>query len=256
MRANSLVLALVLFLLVFMLQSTVMSEENTPENDVESGDSSAVEKAMKEDMEKMKKIVQAQPRRLPDPEIRGVEFELGDNPVEGSDSARLIIVQISDYTCNHCAHHVNKTYPEIYKEYIATGKLRYTVIDYPHPRNIPAVKAARAARCAADQGKYWEMHDDIMADQSSIEDLDAMAGFVGLDMDEYKACMDSNKYNESVNNDILLAAKLEIPSVPGFIIGEVDPGNPKKVKGLYYIRGAKSFSYFQAEIERAMLNLP
>ena len=255
MRPRLSLVALTFILPVFIFHNSFAAEKSTSVQD-NKNETSAIQKAIQEDLQKMKKINQAQPRRLPDPEITGVEFELGNNPVEGSKSARLIIVQFSDYTCSHCAYHVRDTYPKIYKEYIATGKLQYTVVDYPHPRNLPAVKAAEAALCAADQGKYWEFHDDIMADQSSIEDLDALAVFVDLDMDEYKSCMDSHKYSESVNKHIMIASKLKIPSVPGFILAEVNPENPKKVKGICYIRGAKPFDHFQAEIERAILNLP
>lgn len=192
---------------------------------------------------------------MPDPIIKGVEFEVGDNPIQGSSSAPLIIVQFSDYTCSHCARHVKETYPKILKEYINTGKLRYVVVDYPLPGNLPAIKASEAALCADDQGRYWEMHDEIMFDQASLNDLTSIASFVDLDMGKFESCMEAGKYADNVSANISLATKLEIPSVPGFIVAYTDLDNPQKVKGISYIRGAKPFEIFQQEIDKALESL-
>ena len=184
-----------------------------------------------------------------------MEFEVGNNPLEGSSSAQLMIVQFSDYSCHHCALYTKETYPEILKSYIEPGKLRYVVIDYPLPDNLPAIRAAEAVHCASEQDKFGEMHEEIMREQESLDDINLMASFINLDMEKFKVCMGSKKYEATVGENIILGTKLKIPSVPGFIIAKIDLVNSKKVKGITYIRGAKSFDYFQQQIESALTGL-
>ena len=246
-------LVLVIFLM-FAFHYTVTAGETVPHGKNEdAGKSTPEQEAFQRDMKLIKQLMlQDQKNDSPDLNVNGVEFELGDNPVKGSASARLIIVEFSDYSCPHCAGYVEETYPEIYKKYINPGKIRYAVIDYPLPNNDMAVKAAEAAYCADDQGKFWEMHSAIMHDQKSISDLTSIADFVDLDINKFKRCLQIKKYNHRVMNHISLASRLEIPSVPGFIIASSDPGNPRKVKGISYIRGAKPFEVFQQEIDKAL----
>ena len=246
-------LAVVIFLITFSLQYNINSEESVSDEIKSPGDADSVQEAANRDRELLKKLMSQ--TRLPDPEVRDLEFEIGDNPVEGDGSAQLIIVQFSDYSCHHCALYTRETYPEIVKNYVDTGRLRYVVVDYPLPGNLPAIRASEAAHCAADQGKFREMHEEIMYAQEALDEINSMAASVGLDMEKFNRCMESNKYEPLVNKDMDLGTKLKIPSVPNFIIARIDPVNPEKVTGISYIRGAKPFEYFQQEIDRALADL-
>ena len=248
-------LVITIFLIIFSLQYYTPAEETAPDQNNKTNGLTVEQEAVNRDRELLKKLMLQSQQRLPDPEVKDMEFEVGDNPIEGSTSAKLIIVQFSDYSCPHCARYVKEIYPEVLKKYISTGKLRYVVVDFPLPGDLPATRAAEAAHCASDQGKFWEMHEEIMYDQESLDDVNSMAASVNLDMDKFKECMESKKYAALVNDNISLGTKLKIPSVPGFIIGKVDPANPKKVKGISYIRGAKPFAYFQQEIDKALADL-
>ena len=115
--------------------------------------------------------------RLPQPkpptaaqpiDIKDIEFEIGDNPVLGSGNARLILVEFTDYQCAFCGRYIRETFPQIMQEYVDKGILRYAVIDQPLPMHQHAERAAQAAHCAADQGKYWEIHKLIMNQQDSL----------------------------------------------------------------------------------------
>ena len=229
-----------------------IAEDTVPDENKNADDTASVQQAFDRDRELLKQLMAQSQQRLPDPEVKDLEFEVGDNPIEGSSSAKLIMVQFSDYSCSHCALYTKETYPEILKNYINTGKLRYVVIDYPLPDNLPAVRASEAAHCASDQGKFWEMHEEIYYEQASLDDVNSIASSINLDMKSFKACMESKKYEAVVNGNIELATKLAIPSVPGFIIARIDPENPRKVKGISYIRGAKPFEYFQTEIDKVL----
>lgn len=246
-------LAAVIFLITFSLLYDIPAEGGAPDENKSAGDPASVQEAVNRDRELIQKLMSQ--TRLPDPEVKDVEFDIGENPVEGDVSAQLIMVQFSDYSCHHCALYTRETYPEIVKDYVDTGRLRYVVVDYPLPGNLPAIRAAEAAHCAADQGKFREMHEEIMYAQESLDDIDSMAASVGLDMEKFNTCMESKKYEPLVNEDIELGTKLKIPSVPNFIIARTDPANGKKVTGISYIRGAKPFEYFRMEIDKALADL-
>ncbi len=81
-------------------------------------------------------------------------------PVRGSQNAALTIIEFSDYQCPFCGRYISQTWPQLDAEYIAPGKVSYVFRDFPLEELHPdAFKAGEAARCAGEQGKYWEMHD-------------------------------------------------------------------------------------------------
>ena len=256
MYAKLMKLAITVILIIFSLQYIALAEEAATDKDKKTDKLTVEQEAAKRDSELIQKLMlQSQQTRSPDPEVKDVEFDVGNNPILGSDTARLIIVQFSDYSCPHCALFTKETYPEIVKNYIDTGKVRYVIVDYPLPGDTPAIRAAEAAHCASDQGKFREMHEDIMSEQQSINDINSIASFADLDMNKFKACMDSKKYEDLVNKNISLGDKLHIPSVPGFVVAKIDPENPHKVKGISYIRGAKPYSDFQQAIDKALAEI-
>ncbi|MBI4036625.1 thioredoxin domain-containing protein [Candidatus Daviesbacteria bacterium] len=94
---------------------------------------------------------------------------VGDLPVLGSAAAKVTLIEFSDYQCPFCERYFTQTEGQIKKEYIDTGKVKFYYRDYPLSQIHPgAQKAAEAARCAGDQGKYWEYHDLIFQNQQNI----------------------------------------------------------------------------------------
>lgn len=94
---------------------------------------------------------------------------VGNLPVLGKENAPVTLIEFSDYECPFCGRHYNQTEPQIKKDYIDTGKVKFYYRDYPLSQIHPgAQKSAEAARCAADQNKYWEYHDALFENQSNI----------------------------------------------------------------------------------------
>lgn len=94
---------------------------------------------------------------------------VGDLAVQGNANAKVTLVEFSDYQCPFCARFFTQTEGQIKKEYVDTGKVKFYYRDFPLPQIHPgAQKAAEAARCAGDQGKYWEYHDSLFQNQQSI----------------------------------------------------------------------------------------
>ncbi len=188
------------------------------------------------------------------PEL-GSELELGNKPALGSENARLIMIEFTDYECPFCGRYSREILPEILKQYVDSGKIRYTIQDNPLPMHKMAGKAAEASLCARDQGKYWEMHDLLMSKQESLNDLPSLAAAIKLDAAKYQDCLKANKYTIEINKGVASAAKHGIASVPSFVLAQTDFTNPSKAKGVGFVRGAQPFNVFKTEIEKALNNL-
>jgi protein-disulfide isomerase len=141
--------------------------------------------------------------------------------------------------------------PQIEKEYIETGKLKYVYADFPlesiHPK---ALKAHEAANCAGDQGKYWDMHGLIFENRSAMEpdDFRKHAGSLGLDMTKFNTCLDSGMYTDEVRKDMAEGRKAGVRGTPTFFLG-LTGDDENKVKVTKIIRGARSFPAFKEAIE-------
>lgn len=93
----------------------------------------------------------------------------GDLPPLGKDSAKVTMVEFSDYQCPFCGRHFTQAEPQIKKEYIDTGKVKFYYRDFPLSQiHQGAQKAAEAARCAGEQNQYWQYHDLVFQNQTSI----------------------------------------------------------------------------------------
>jgi len=192
------------------------------------------------------------PQQPPQIDVEGIEFNIGDNPVLGSESSKLIVVEFTDYQCPFCGRYTRETFQEVRKQYVDKGQIRYAVIDQPLPIHPEAPKAAEASHCAEEQGKFWEMHEALMANQDLLKDLSSYAKALKLNIRQFEDCLNMNKYRDAVNNDMELAKELGVTGVPGFIIGIVDETDPRKVKGISMIRGAMPIVAFQQEIDAAL----
>ncbi len=142
--------------------------------------------------------------------------------------------------------------PQLEKEYIQTGKVKYVLRDLPlEAIHKHAFKAAEAAHCAGDQGKYWEMHDRIFANQKSLDPtgLADNAQALGLDMTQFQQCLDSGKYAAQIRKDLADANVAGVHGTPGFLLGLTNPNDPKKFRATSQIRGAEAYSGFKLNID-------
>ena len=114
------------------------------------------------------------------------------------------------------------------------------------------MKAAEATHCASDQGKYWEMHDRLFANQRELTrpDLTKHAQALGLNVAAFDSCLDSNKYAARVRKDIAEAQSLQANGTPTFFIGLTD-ANGSQIKGTRLV-GALPYQSFKDQIERLL----
>jgi len=140
----------------------------------------------------------------------------------GKKDAPLTIVEFTDYQCPFCQRFHIASFPEIKRNYIDTGKVRFFSKDLPLDFHANAMRAALAARCAGEQNKFWELHD-VMGQNPDKLDLDHIAGFADslkMDSKALRACVESGKYKEKVQTDVLEAMKLGANGTPTFIVGK------------------------------------
>lgn len=162
--------------------------------------------------------------------------------VKGEENAPITIVEFSEYQCPFCKKYVDETYFKIWNEY--GDKIHYIFHDYPLDFHTHAQKLAEVARCAGDQGKYWEMHDLLFekreewVDKQDISvNVTSYARNLDLDIDEFLACLDSGKYTQVVKDDFALGQSVGVSGTPTFFIN-----------GQMLI-GAQPFTNFKAVID-------
>jgi protein-disulfide isomerase len=148
---------------------------------------------------------------------RQVEIESTD-PSLGRASAPVTLIEFSDFQCPFCQR-VAPTLKKIRETY--GDKVRIVWKDFPltqiHPQ---AFKAGEAAHCAGDQGKYWEYHDRLFANQQSLQldDLKKHAADLGLEAAAFNACLDTSKYGERVRDGVAQGTRLGVNSTPTIYI--------------------------------------
>jgi protein-disulfide isomerase len=181
-----------------------------------------------------------------------VRATITDAPFLGRADAPVTIVEFSDYQCPFCQRFFATTLPALKADYIATGKVRYVFRDYPIDQIHPhARKAAEAAHCAGDQGKFWEMHDVLFQNSTALAgpQLVDHARAVGLDTATFSECVSSGRHAARVEQGARDAAAAGVQGTPGFVIGKTTTGDV--IEGTP-VRGAQPFDTFRQIIDRAL----
>jgi protein-disulfide isomerase len=206
--------------------------------------------AIRRDLDELKTLLRGRQASRP-PEPQNLILTVNGAPFMGDTRAALTLIEFSDYQCPFCARHVRETLPQIERDYIRTGKLKYVVRDFPMQSiHSQAFKGHEAARCAGDQGKYWEMHAQIIANQKalSLDDLVDRAQALKLDASVFRSCLDSGKHVTAIQMDMAEGTSAGVSGTPSFFLGLSEP-NESKVKVVRAIRGAQPFQAFKEAIE-------
>lgn len=164
-------------------------------------------------------------------ELPGVDdpqqlFRMARGVEQGDPDAPVKLYEFSDYQCPWCARFALDIKPLLTVSYIETGKVLYVYYDFPliqiHKHSF---LAARAARCAADQGKYWEYHDRLFAEQarwsaqgSVTDDFVGYATAEGLDRQAFEQCLKSDRHADVVTANLRLAEQLGVQGTPTLYI--------------------------------------
>ncbi len=160
------------------------------------------------------------------PEVTSSDFVLGEA------SAPVTVIEYGDYQCPFCGKFFKETEPVVRDQYVSKGKVRWVYRDFAF-LGQESTWASEAARCAADQGKFWQMHDYLYNHQSgenqgafSKDNLKKFAQALGgLDQTKFNSCLDSGKYTSAVQAETVAGGKAGVNGTPAnFINGNLSVG--------------------------------
>jgi protein-disulfide isomerase len=147
-----------------------------------------------------------------------VDVGAEDAPIKGPANAPITIVEFSDFQCSYCKRAVG-VLDQVLERY--PGQVKLAFRDFPivniHPQ---AERAAEAAHCAAEQGKFWEFHDLLFAKQDTIptSNFAEHAKTLGLEVSAFQTCLDGRKYQEKVERNYAAGVKAGVSGTPAFFI--------------------------------------
>ncbi len=175
----------------------------------------------------------------PDPSVV-YRAEIAGAPVKGAKDALITIVQFSDYQCPFCSR-VEPTIDKVMEEY--KGKVRVVWRDLPLPFHPNAMPGAIATRAAGEQGKFWQMHDKLFANQQNLDrpSLEKYAQELGLNMGKFNAALDQQTFKAEIEADSKMGNKIGANGTPAFFINGT------------FLSGAQPFEAFKARIDEQLV---
>lgn len=146
-----------------------------------------------------------------------IQVSVDDDPSQGPATAPVTIVAFSDYQCPYCSR-AEPTITEVRKKY--GDKVHYVFRDYPLSFHKNAQKAAEAAGCASEQGKFWEMHEVLFKNATALEldNLKKYAVDLGLDTKSFNDCLESGKRAKEVTDDMNAGSAIGVTGTPAFFV--------------------------------------
>jgi protein-disulfide isomerase len=168
--------------------------------------------------------------------------------IEGSASAQVWVVEVSDFQCPYCRQFHDDSYGELKRAYVDSGKVRIAYVNFPLSMHRNAYAASEAAMCASAQDKFWPMHDALFTTQKQWEGLpapqrmfDSLAVAQGVDAAAFQKCVSGHLTKPLIDADIDRAAKQGVESTPTFLIGGM------------MVTGAQPVANFRRAIDSALV---
>src|SRR5262249_6643234 len=157
-------------------------------------------------------------------------------PIRGNVNAPVTIVEFSDFQCPFCAR-ARPTVNQVRETY--KDRVRVLFRNFPLQMHAQATKAAEAAGCAGEQGKFWEMHDWMFANQGTLQvpDLKQHAADIGMKADDFNSCLDSGRHAADWQQGLTDGSRYGVTGTPAFFIN----GRP--------LMGAQPFQNFAQVID-------
>jgi protein-disulfide isomerase len=169
------------------------------------------------------------------------DVPVDDDPAIGPEDAPITIVEFSDYECPYCRKWHSEVFTKLQDEYPQQVRLVYR--DFPLSSiHANAAPAAEAANCANEQGKFWPYHENLFSMELGLSDeaYQKYATRLGMNVQSFQECMESNRYEAEVQADYQFAADLGVRSTPTFFINGIA------------IVGAQPFDVFKQVIDKEL----
>jgi protein-disulfide isomerase len=166
----------------------------------------------------------------------------------GAEDAPVVVLEYSDFQCPYCKQFAEGAGQQLREEYADQGKVRFV---YRHFAFIgdESTWAAEASECANEQGRFWEYHDKVFAEQRgenqgafSKDNLKRFAAELGLDTAQFDECFDAGRYGSTVRDEVSEAQRRRINSTPSLLVnGQL-------------IQNGSNYQVLQAAVEAALAN--
>jgi protein-disulfide isomerase len=180
------------------------------------------------ELRQIRQLLERQQAQAPKPQeeqATRAKLNLAGFAMLGSKEAPLTIVEFTDYQCPFCQRFHTTSFVDLKKNYIDTGKVRFYSRDLPLDFHPNAMRAAEAARCASEQGQFWQLRDVMGANPNKL-DMDSLvadAADLKMDVNAFRACVESEKYKNAVQTDVMEAMKIGASGTPTFVVGKSTP---------------------------------
>lgn len=149
-----------------------------------------------------------------------IEELIEDDDIKGNEDASITIVEWSDYECPFCARFYGQTLASLNSNYIDEGTVKLVYRDFPLSFHPNAEDAAKAAECAGEQGKYYEMHDILFENGVSGGESTYLeyAEDIELDIDDFEECLEDSDIEKEISSDMSDGQAVGVTGTPGFIV--------------------------------------
>lgn len=191
-------------------------------------------------------------RRTSQIPIPSAPISLSDAATRGQRTAQVAILEFADFQCAFCARFATATLPALEEQYINTGKVLLAFQNLPLANIHPfATRAAEVAECARRQGKFWELHDRLYADQQHLAFTDLLKIATAVQVDDAKlaTCISSDA-PAVIQRHVAYAQNVQIMSTPTFLVGRLQGDGRLLVKQT--LTGATPFKEFQVAIDSVL----
>jgi protein-disulfide isomerase len=157
------------------------------------------------------------------PQPRQMAVSVDGVPSLGASDAKLAVVEFTDYQCPFCKRFFEDSYRALVGAYVKPGKVRFYAMNLPVSSHPNALQAAVSASCAADAGRFWDMHDHMQAnpDHLDADSLVAFAASIGIDEPGFRRCLKDAKKAEQIKKETEDAVAKGALGTPTFIVGKI-----------------------------------
>lgn len=220
------------------------------------------QRQLAEQLQAIRKLLEAPPEvqaiapiSTPPPIPPVITQNVRGEPYRGAESATVAMIEYSDFNCSHCAAYATNIFPSLDRDYIQTGKIRYLFRDLPDRLDSDSLTKAQAARCAGEQGKFWEMHDRFFQHKEPLLNnpggLVDHANALGLDPVNLNVCIESSRYAPAIQMVSSDAKRFGMHGTPSFLMGRLtSDGNV--INGTRVMTGAESYEALKAALDEVI----
>lgn len=260
MTQPTMILAISCLMSACWLVPAALADESLDRLSAEVRTLKAGQEAIQKDLQVIKKLLESLsvPKQRAQNSVREIDviLNVAKDPHKGDLGAPVTLVEFTDYQCPYCRRHLKNVMPQIEKNFVDTGKIRYVLRDFPLDFHPLAAKAHVAAHCAAEQGRYWEMHEQLFEHQKELQP-DKLPGYAEtagvIDIAVFEECLTDDRYARRGKKSAAEGAKAGVTGTPSFLLGP--SGLDGRVKATKFIRGAQGYTVFEKQINEMLASL-